>query len=52
MQEDVVSLQHDNKLLKEKVNEITMMLYSKIEENAHIQRKLDQALLQNQVVMT
>ena len=29
-----------------------MMLYSKIEENAHIQRKLDQALLQNQIVMT
>lgn len=29
-----------------------MMLYSKIEENAHIQRKLDQALLQNQLIMT
>lgn len=28
------------------------MLYNKIEENAHIQRKLDQALLQNQMVMT
>lgn len=36
MQGDVVGLQQENKLLKEKVNEITMMLYSKIEENAHI----------------
>jgi len=52
MQQDVVNLESENKVLKEKVNDITMMLYNKIEENAHIQRKLDQALLQNQMVMT
>lgn len=52
MQSDVVNLHEENKVLKEKVNDITMMLYSKIEENAHIQRKLDQALLQNQLIMT
>lgn len=47
MQQDVVNLEQENKVLKEKVNDITMMLYNKIEENANIQRKLDQALLQN-----
>ena len=67
MQYDVENLIADNKLLKEKVskcnyfvnfavcsqiNDITMMLYQKIDENAVMQRKLDQAVMQNTVILS
>mmetsp|Transcript_10222 Transcript_10222/g.14022 ORF Transcript_10222/g.14022 Transcript_10222/m.14022 type:complete len:94 (+) Transcript_10222:383-664(+) len=52
MQYDVENLIADNKSLKEKINDITMMLYQKIDENALMQRKLDQAVMQNTVILS
>jgi len=46
MKEEVTSLRKENKGLKDKVNEITVMLYSKIQENTLLQRKIE--LLQTQ----
>lgn len=34
MKEEVIELRRENKGLKDKVNEITVMLYSKIQENS------------------
>jgi hypothetical protein len=41
VREEVTRLRKENKNLKDKVNEITVMLYSKIQENNLLQRKLD-----------
>jgi len=39
---DVDGMKQENKDLSEKINEITVMLYQKIEENAMLTRKLEQ----------
>jgi len=41
MKDEVGGLRHENKNLKDKVNEITVMLYSKIQENTLLQRKIE-----------
>jgi hypothetical protein len=41
MKEDVMKFQQENKELKERVNEVTMMLYNKIEENQQLQKKME-----------
>lgn len=41
IKDEVVSLRDENKALKDKVNEITVMLYSKIQEVSLLQRKVE-----------
>lgn len=43
MKNDVNLLQEENRTLKDKINEITIMLYQKMEENTSLQRKLESA---------
>lgn len=43
MKGEVSILQEENRTLKEKINEITIMLYQKMEENSSLSRKLEQA---------
>jgi len=41
IKDEVVTLRNENKQLKDKVNEITVMLYSKIQEVSLLQRKIE-----------
>jgi len=42
MKEDINRLALENKELKEKLNEVTIMLYKKIEENQQINKRMEQ----------
>lgn len=48
MQGDVEGLRGDNNELKDKLNEITMVLYQKMEENSILKTKLESYVNQNQ----
>lgn len=52
MKEDVMKFQQENKELKERVNEVTMMLYNKIEENQQLQKKMEQNQMQHTMFLT
>ena len=62
MKNDVVALQEENKNLKDKVqfilftsrqvNDMSMMLYQKMEENNQLQRKLEQVQVQQTLLLT
>ncbi|CDW71210.1 transcription factor hbp-1a-like [Stylonychia lemnae] len=52
MKADVMALQEENKTLKDKINEITIMLYQKMEENTSLQRKLETAQTQQMMFIT
>lgn len=41
MKKEVQALTNENKTLKDKINEMTIMLYQKMEENSSLQRKLE-----------
>ena len=46
LREDVTALKIENKELKDKLNEATMRLYQKIEENSQLQKSLESIKLQ------
>lgn len=64
MKNEVSNLQEENKNLKDKVclinfnsafsqiNEMTLMLYQKIEENSQLHKKLEQVQMQQQLFFT
>lgn len=47
-----MKFQQENKELKERVNEVTMMLYNKIEENQQLQKKMEQNQMQHTMFLT
>lgn len=52
MKNEVSNLQEENKNLKDKINEMTLMLYQKIEENSQLHKKLEQVQMQQQLFFT
>ena len=44
---EVESLKNDKKEMLEKINELTLLLYSKVDENNNLQRKVEQLTATN-----
>ena len=44
---EVDSLKNDKKEMLEKINELTLLLYSKVDENNNLQRKVEQLTATN-----
>jgi len=42
MKEELLTMRKENKDMKDKLNEVTVMLYKKIEENTRLTKKAEQ----------